>query len=94
MPAYMISYDLRKVRNYDALVKQLKDWDCIAPLQSLWLGQLRGNSVAFRQLLAPLIDGDDGLLIIEIKPTADWAYLRANDARTGDWLKNNLGSEI
>jgi hypothetical protein len=63
MPAYMISYDLRKVRNYDSLVKQLKDWRCVRPLQSLWRGNLKGNAATIRDILRQLMDADDGLIV-------------------------------
>lgn len=92
MPAYMISYDLRKVRNYGGLLKVLNDLGCIRPLKSLWFGQLRGNSVDLRNTLSPFIDGDDGLVIVEVKPTLDWAFLKVDDSRSADWFKNNLGS--
>jgi hypothetical protein len=90
MPAYMISYDLRKVRNYDALIKQLRDWGCVSPLKSLWLGQLKGTSATIRDLLVRLMDSDDGLIVIEIKPTSDWAFVRLQEDITA-WIKANLG---
>lgn len=92
MPAYMISYDLRKVRNYDALVKQLRDWGCISPLQSLWLGQLKGNAGAIRDILMNLIDGDDGLMVCEIRPTSDWGtYRLQNNESSLAWIRSNIG---
>lgn len=92
MPAYMISYDLRKARNYDPLIKQLREWGCIRPLKSLWLGNLKGNAATIRDLLRPLMDGDDGLLVCEIKPTSDWAtfHLDNNEAATA-WVRENIG---
>jgi hypothetical protein len=91
MPAYMISYDLRKVRNYDSLLKQLRDWGCVSPLESLWLGALMGDCGTIRDLLKPHIDNDDGLLIVELKSPGDWAFHKPNNlATTTGWLKANI----
>jgi len=91
MPAYMISYDLRKVRNYDALSKALRDWKCVTPLESLWLGNLKGDCGAIRDLLRPLMDGDDGLIVIELKQPGDWAFYKPNNQQAvTTWLKENI----
>ena len=91
MPAYMISYDLRKVRNYDSLLKVLRDWKCVSPLESLWLGTLKGDCGAIRDLLVPHMDADDGLLIIELKAPGDWAFRKPNNlAVISSWLKANI----
>lgn len=89
MPAYIITYDLRKARNYDALIKQLRDWNCISPLKSVWLGSLRGPTTAIRDILKKHIDGDDGLMIIELKQGSDWATVRVNE-NASSWLKANV----
>lgn len=89
MPAYLISYDLRKVRNYDALVKSLRQWSCVSPLKSVWLGQLRGPASTIRDVLRQHMDGDDGLLIVELKQGSDWATYRVNEAASG-WLQRNV----
>lgn len=92
MPAYMISYDLRRDRNYDALTQQLRTWNCVRPLRSLWFGNLTGSAETIRDLLRTLIDGDDGLLVIEIKPTSDWAGIRLEDSdRVEAWMRANVG---
>ncbi|MXN46069.1 hypothetical protein GR138_12795 [Shinella kummerowiae] len=92
MTAYMISYDLRKNRNYDPLIKQLRDWGCVRPLQSLWLGNLKGNAATIRDLLRTLMDSDDGLMVCEIKATSDWATFKIdNNDATGAWIRQNIG---
>ena len=40
MPLYVISYDLRKQRNYDSLLKTLRDAGAVRMLASLWLANL------------------------------------------------------
>lgn len=89
MPAYIISYDLRKVRNYDTLIKQLRDWQCISPLKSVWLGLLTGPATTVRDLLRAHIDGDDGLMVIELKQGAQWGTIRVNE-NAAEWLQKNV----
>ncbi len=92
MPAYLISYDLRKVRNYETLVNQLREWSCISPLESLWLGQLKGNAATIRDILMSHIDSDDGLLVMEIKPTSDWGVFKLNNhIQSVNWIRANIG---
>lgn len=90
MPAYMISYDLRKVRNYDALIKELRSWGCIRPLKSFWLGELKGNSNTIVSLLRQHMDSDDGIVVCEIKPTNDWTYYGV-DEEAAAWFKKHVG---
>lgn len=85
MPLYVISYDLRKVRNYEPLLKQLRDWHCQRLLESLWLGELKGPAATIRDLLKASIDADDGLAVLELKPDFDWAILKVQKAGS-DWL--------
>lgn len=93
MPAYVISYDLRKARNYDALLKTLRDWNCVCPLESLWLGNLKGDCGTIRDLLRPMMDSDDGLVVIELKSPGDWAFFKPkNLAAVTAWLKTNIHS--
>ena len=90
MAIYMISYDLRKVRNYDKLISQLREWGCISPLKSLWFGNLRGTSGNIRDALKAHIDADDGLMVCLVQPTWDWATFKVNEDAAA-WFKANLG---
>lgn len=89
MPAYMISYDLRKVRNYDSLIKALRNMKCISPLKSLWFGNLKGPASEIRMILLKEMDADDGLVVVEMKSGSDWAVARANED-AGAWLQKNV----
>lgn len=91
MTAYMISYDLRKQRNYDPLIKQLRDWGCISPLKSLWFGNLTGSASAVRDALATHLDSDDGLIVLEIKPQSGWATRALTDSEKSlAWIRANI----
>lgn len=89
MAAYMISYDLRKVRNYEGLIKALRTMKCISPLESLWFGNLKGPAGEIRNILQKEMDGDDGIVVVEMKPGSDWATSKPNE-QGGDWLSANV----
>lgn len=89
MAHYLISYDLRKQRNYQPLYKQLSDWHAQKLLESLWLAELRGPAEAIVNILKTLTDQDDGLAVIEIKPGSDWANIRALAPGT-QWLRQHI----
>jgi CRISPR/Cas system-associated endoribonuclease Cas2 len=89
MPLYMISYDLRKQRNYEPLLKQLRDWGCARILESVWLGDLRGPSETIRDLQMALIDSDDGLAVLPLAQSTDWATFKVQPA-AADWLRAHI----
>jgi hypothetical protein len=84
--AYIISYDLRNVRNYDALIKTLRDWGCISPLESLWLGYLNGPATTIRDLLAQHMDSDDGLVVAQLQASGQWATRQVKE-NAADWFR-------
>jgi len=86
MPNYLITYDLRKVRNYQPLYDALAQWKAVRLLESVWLAELQGPSATIRQILATHIDKDDGIAIIELAGQFDWATLRVPVAAS-NWLK-------
>jgi hypothetical protein len=74
---YLISYDLKKVRNYPKLYECLNQWKAQRLLESLWLAHLVGPSSTVLQILRNHIDGDDALAVIELPSGIDWTTLRA-----------------
>lgn len=89
MPLYVISYDLRRQRNYDGLLKQLGDWNCKRILKSLWLAELNGPAAAVRDALVQHVDGDDGLFVIEVFTNSDWAFTRV-EKPGAEWVEARL----
>lgn len=91
MPSYIVSYDLRKVRDYPSLTKALRDGGFVSPLESLWLGNSTYSAEKLRDALRGLMDGDDGVLVIELNPGSDWAFQNLNNgAATRQWLRENI----
>lgn len=86
MPHYLISYDLRKARNYQPLYDQLAAWGAVSPLESVWLAELVGPASTIRDMLGQLIDADDGLLVIQLAPGFQWGT-KGVPAVANDWLR-------
>lgn len=85
MASYLLTYDLRKARDYEALYEQLKEWDAVALLESVWLFDYVGSSGTIRDHLKTLMDGDDGLAVIQLVPPFGWAT-RHVTAEANSWL--------
>lgn len=83
---FLISYDLRKARNYQPLYDCFAQWKAVRLLESVWLAQLKGPAPAVRDVLRNHIDGDDGLAVIEMVPNFDWATIKTLPAGTA-WLQ-------
>ena len=91
MTAYLITYDLRKVRNYEGLLQRLKETGFFSPLESVWLGIGAQPASSVRDDFARFIDRDDGLLVVELSAGADWAFQNVNlGAKTAAWLRTNV----
>lgn len=74
MGLYFLSYDLRKARNYQPLYDELAKFNATRVLESVWcFERLNITSAGLRDYFARLIDGDDGLLVVECK---GWAAQR------------------
>lgn len=56
MPMFMVSYDLRKQRNYQPLYDILIKWKAVRALESLWLAELKGNAAEIRDVLMGAAD--------------------------------------
>lgn len=91
MTAFLITYDLRKQRNYEPLIEQLRKWNCISPLESVWLGNFDAGAGDIRDALSKLIDGDDGLLVIELVSGANWGTQNVGE-NAAAWLTQNVTS--
>lgn len=89
MARYLLTYDLHKRRDYDALWRLLASWTAIRLTESLWLANLKGPAEVIRDLMLAQLDGDDTVAVVEIKPGADWATMRVTPAANA-WLSANV----
>ena len=72
MALFVISYDLRKNKDYQALWDEMERLEAFKPLESVYLVDLNNSASEVRDHFKGFIDGDDGLLVIEFdtKPAA------------------------
>lgn len=86
MAWYIITYDLRKARNYDALYTQLSNWGAVSLLESVWLAELNGSASAVRDVMMQCLDGDDGVAVVQLQSGFSWGTKNVPKAAS-DWLK-------
>jgi hypothetical protein len=86
---YVISYDLHKARNYQPVWNQLEQWGATRLLESLWVLTTSADAGDLRIALQKLVDNDDSLAVLELKPGSAWSTLNARPAGA-DWLARNI----
>lgn len=91
MAVQMISYDLKNPgRNYNNLYEAIKGigswWHCV---ESVWLVQANLNSAQIRDLLRPLLDTNDLLVVLAVDE--NWASIGLSD-ECNAWLHNNVAA--
>ncbi|MBB3602790.1 hypothetical protein FHT40_002451 [Mycolicibacterium sp. BK556] len=90
MNTILIGYDLnKKGQDYDDLIEKIKSlgawWHY---LDSTWIVKTSHSASSTRDVLGPLIDSNDELLVIKI--TGDSAAWKGFNERGSKWLKDNL----
>lgn len=87
MAVWMVNYDLRAPgQNYEPLYAALKSVPYAHVLDSFWLIEADGPASRIRDLLKNIMDKNDGLVVIEFTPPADWALSGINQPST-DWIQ-------
>lgn len=87
MKCYIITYDLRKFRNYDALyfaIKSYGTWGKIT--ESTWAIVTNQSTAEIRNYLLNFIDNDDRLFVIKSGGEAAWQ----NTIAENHWLQQHL----
>lgn len=87
MATYIISYDLRKVRDYKSLYEAIDVFSKKAKvLESLWAINTTNTAVQLRDNLSQYMDNDDWLFIIKSWGESAWKKVLCSN----EWLKENL----
>ncbi len=84
---YIISYDLRKKRDYESLydaIKSYGNWAHI--LESVWAVVTEKSAKQVRDHLLSCMDNDDGLFVVKSGTEAAWQNVMCET----QWLKDNL----
>lgn len=87
MPSYVISYDLRKERDYDSLYDAIKAYGTWARItESTWAIATSESAKDVRKYLLEFMDADDRLFIVKSGVEAAWSNTRCRN----EWLQKNL----
>ena len=90
MKTYLIGYDLNKTgKDYESLIQKIKNsfstwWH---HLDSTWIVKSNLTAVAIRDMLIPLIDKDNELLIVGLTGEAAWTGFNDKGSK---WLTDNI----
>lgn len=88
MAKFIASYDLHKVRDYSKLIELLKSWGACKALESTWLIDRASTAGQIRDALQGMVDSDDSLVVIELKPGSGWGT--RNAAAAAKWLQTHI----
>ena len=87
MFAYIISYDLRRIRDYSSLWSAIKSYGTWAKItESMWIIVTSQDVVQVRNFLLRYMDEDDRLFVAKYGGGAVWRNIIASN----DWLHKNL----
>ncbi|MGF1454437.1 MAG: hypothetical protein ACFB6R_03565 [Alphaproteobacteria bacterium] len=86
MATFLISYDTHYARNYDRLYTAFDKHGIGRVLESVWIGELDNTHDQVRDWVRNLLDDDDSILIIEMKPKHSKAWRNLPDDVV-KWLK-------
>jgi hypothetical protein len=80
MGQYLITYDLRKERDYQPLFDALAALRAVKILDSLWcVSSLAASPAGLRDHFRQFIHADDGLFVASMDEWASWSVLRTPD---------------
>ncbi len=89
MPHYLITYDNKPPRNYQALYNLMKAWRAVRIADSVWLADLVGPAATVRSLVMRTLQRNDAVAVIELKAGSDWAT--ANSPKAANiWLATRI----
>lgn len=87
MKCYIITYDLRKFRNYDALYNAIKSYGTWGKItESTWAIVTYQSTAQIRDYLLNYIDNDDRLFVLKSGGEAAWQNVIAEN----NWLQQHL----
>lgn len=89
MPAFMITYDTKNVRNYQNLYDGMAKVGGVRLAESVW--GLSTNSTA-AQIVAwvkSLLDSDDVIVVVQFQHQGNWAGWKVSSA-AAEWLRRNV----
>ncbi|WP_146161903.1 hypothetical protein [Pseudogemmobacter blasticus] len=88
MASFIITYDTHKGRNYDAFYEGMREHDGVSLAESVWGITLNNTAAQVRDWVKGLLDGDDTIVVVQLKPKLSWGTQKASKEAVA-WLKEN-----
>lgn len=92
MAQYIISYDLHHDRDYRRLWDKLRSGGAVRLLESVWLANSNASAAQVYDDLRTTVDGDDALVVIELKPGSGWKVSITSQPAGIAWLRANIAN--
>lgn len=86
---HLIMYDAHKVRKYQSLYEGLMRLRAVRITECVWGVELDGGAGATREYISKLLDNDDTVVVIQLKPYLDWSTVNATPEATR-WLSEHI----
>ena len=86
MATFIVTYDTHAGRNYTALYEGMKKNTGVRLAESVWGIELNSDVSMVRKWIKGLLDGDDTVVVLQLKPKVTWATQKAS-AEAVAWLK-------
>jgi CRISPR/Cas system-associated endoribonuclease Cas2 len=89
MATFIITYDTHAGRNYQELYDAMEKHKGVRLAESVWGIELNNTAGEVRDWVKNVLDEDDTIVIIQVKPKPSWATRNATKEASG-WLKDNI----
>lgn len=89
MAVFIVSYDTVKERNYQALYEGMENVGGVRLLESVWGVALENTTAEVRDWVRDLLDDDDKILVVKLKPSVSWAARKCGTDVTA-WLREHI----
>lgn len=89
MATFILTYDAHYQRDYESFYEAMEENNGARLAESVWGVELRNTPTEVRDWVKGLLDDDDTIVVIQVKPETSWATRKASDG-ANEWLKAHL----
>jgi len=91
MAVFIVTYDTHYGRNYQTLYDAMKEKGGVRLAESVWGIELNNKVGEVRDWVKDMLDDDDTIVVIQVKPKPSWATAKAKQS-ANEWLTQNCQS--
>lgn len=88
MALFLMSYDTHFGRNYQPLYDAMEEVGAQRILESVWMFELKNTASEVRDWLRELLDDDDTIFVLKLKPKHAWAARKLEEG-VADWINHH-----